>query len=76
MEVRVFIDLLSVISNMRQDVPLIAVMSAVFFDFSPADLARIRIEYREGSFCDAVLAYGQEGKRADKGNRIKAMMLR
>lgn len=56
-EVQVFINLLRIIENMRQDVPLISAMKSVVFGFTVEELARIRIAHREGSFSDAVFAY-------------------
>ena len=56
-EVQVFINLLRIIENMRQDVPLISAMKSVVFGFTVEELARIRIAQREGSFSDAVFAY-------------------
>ena len=56
-EVQVFLNLLRIIENMRQDVPLISAMRSVVFGFTVKELAQIRIAHREGSFSDAVLAY-------------------
>ncbi|MGX8774360.1 MAG: UvrD-helicase domain-containing protein, partial [Bacillota bacterium] len=61
-EVQVFINLLRIIENMRQDVPLISAMRSVVFGFTVKELAAIRIACREGSFSDAVLSYaGADG---------------
>lgn len=59
-EVQVFLNLLRIIENMRQDVPLISAMRSVVFGFTVKELAQIRIAHREGSFSDAVLAYADE----------------
>ena len=58
-EVQVFINLLRIIENMRQDVPLISAMRSVVFGFTVHELAAIRIAYREGSYSDAVFAYAE-----------------
>ncbi len=68
-EIQVFLNLLKLISNPSQDIPLISSMSSVVFDFTPYELAQIRIECREGSFYDAVCRYETEGK--DEGIREK-----
>ena len=56
-EVQVFLNLLKIIENMRQDVPLISAMRSIVFGFTVRELAQIRIACRYGSFSDAVLAY-------------------
>lgn len=58
-EVQVFINLLRIIENMRQDVPLISAMRSVVFGFTVRELAAIRIAFREGSYSDAVFAYAE-----------------
>ena len=47
--------LLQVLSNPRQDIPLIAVLSSPLFGFSADDLARIRARQKHGDFFDALL---------------------
>ena len=59
-EVQVFLNLLKIIENMRQDVPLISAMRSIVFGFTVRELAQIRIACRDGSFSDAVLAYAEE----------------
>ena len=77
-EVQVFINLLRVIDNMSQDVPLISVMRSAIFNFNVRELAKIRINKRDGSFCAAVREYMNSGpdpdlrqKLADMENTIK-----
>ena len=72
-EILVFMNLLRVIDNMRQDVPLISVMRSSFFDFSAAELAKIRINKRDGSFCSAVREYAVSGPDADLREKIADM---
>lgn len=73
-EIQVLINLLRVISNMRQDVPLISVMSAVFFDFHPRELAEIRIAFRRGSYVQAVMQYAEEGEDHALRQKIRNML--
>lgn len=61
-EIQIFINLLKLIDNTRRDIPLISVMHSIIFDFNVKELAQIRIEFREGSFYDAVKAYSREGE--------------
>ena len=44
-EVRLFIDLLRVIDNRRQDVPLLAVMRSAIFGFADEELIHIKADY-------------------------------
>lgn len=46
-EIQIAIAIFSVIDNMRQDIPLIAVLHSEVFGFSPDDLAEIRAFYTE-----------------------------
>ena len=73
-EISVFINLLKVISNFRQDVPLITAMSAMFFGFTPTELARIRIACRDGAYCDAVISYAESGEDEKLRSKVQAMI--
>ena len=72
-EIRVFINFLRVTDNMRQDVPLISVMRSVLYNFSFEEMARIRAEFPDGSFCGALRAYREDG--ADETIRSKIIKL-
>ena len=54
-EIGVLRALLQVLSNPRQDIPLIAVLASPVFGFSADDLARIRARKKHGDFYDALL---------------------
>ncbi len=73
-EIQVFLNLLKVISNLRQDVPLISVMHSMFFGFSPAELAEIRIASRKGSYHQAVMSYAENGENAELRGKIAEML--
>lgn len=60
-EIQVFINLLKVIDNFRQDIPLISVMRCPIFGFDVKELAAIRIFTGEGAYHEAVKRYGEEG---------------
>lgn len=51
------IQMLKVLNNPRQDIPLAGVMGSVFGNFTPEDLALIRTMYPEQSFYEAVSAF-------------------
>ena len=54
-EIGVLRSLLQVLSNPRQDIPLIAVLSSPVFGFTADDLARIRSRRKYGDFYDALV---------------------
>lgn len=56
-EVQTMIQMLKVLNNPRQDIPLAGVMGSVFGNFTPEDLALIRTMYPEQSFYEAVSAF-------------------
>ena len=73
-EVQVFINLLKVIDNFMQDVPLISIMRCPIFGFDVKELAAIRIFGREGSYHEAVKLYGQEGPDEDLRSKINGLL--
>lgn len=75
-EIQVFVNLLKVIDNTRQDIPLISVMRSPVFDFDVKELAAVRIACRDGSFYDAVRNYMEHGADQELRGRISAMMER
>jgi ATP-dependent helicase/nuclease subunit A len=58
-EIRLFLDLLRLLDNRRQDIPFLAVMRSVIGGFSAEDLAAVRLASPRGSFYEAQLAYAQ-----------------
>lgn len=56
MEINAMLSLLTVIDNEKQDVPLLTVLRAEFFDFSVEELAAVRIGYKSGSYEEAFSA--------------------
>lgn len=56
-EVAIFLDLLRLIDNKRQDIPLVGVMRSPIFNFTVEDLIEIRACRPEGSFYEAVEEY-------------------
>ena len=54
-EIGVLRALLQVLSNPRQDIPLIAVLCSPVFSFTADDLARIRARKKHGDFYDALM---------------------
>ena len=59
-EIQVFLNLLTIIDNMQQDVPLISVMHSAICDFTVDDLVRIRLACKKGSYYEALCNYREE----------------
>ncbi|MDO4564422.1 MAG: UvrD-helicase domain-containing protein [Clostridia bacterium] len=66
MEVKIAINLLRLIDNRRQDIPLLSVMRSPFGNFSDEELARLRIGRPDGDILDCLLA-------AEERNEEKAV---
>ena len=73
-EVQVFTNLLRVIDNTSQDIPLISVMRCPVFDFSVEELAAVRIRFRDGSFYDAVRGYAESGTDEALKEKLSRML--
>lgn len=56
-EVNMFMNLLKIIDNKRQDLPLLSVMRSPLANFTVEELIDIRTSYREGSFFEAIEEY-------------------
>ena len=62
MEINMFLSLLEIIDNEKQDIPLITVMRSEIWHFSVNELAGIRAACTERcSYHDAVLRYAEDG---------------
>lgn len=69
-EVRVFTDLLRLIDNQRQDIPLLAAMRSVAGGFTEGDLSLIRGACPQGAFFEAVDAYMEQGEDEHLRDRL------
>lgn len=74
MEINVFMNLLSVIDNRQQDIPLISVLHSGIFGFSADMLAKVRAEYKEGDFASSVMAYGENGEERELAQTLRSAM--
>lgn len=72
-EVGIFLDLLRLVDNKRQDIPLTGVMRSPIFDFSVDDLITIRADSPKGTFYEAVKKYGDSNNN-QLGQRLVAMI--
>ncbi len=70
-EVRVFINLLKIVDNRHQDIPLLSVLRSQIGGFTMDEIIWIRTQSREKSFYKAMTqAAGQDGDLADKIKRF------
>lgn len=74
MEISVFMNLLSVIDNRQQDVELISVLHSEIFQFTSAELARIRAAQKKGSFARALMAYAEKGEKKALRKKCAAVL--
>ncbi len=56
-EIQVMINLLKLIDNTRQDIPLISVMRSPIGKFTTEELIQIRLKYKRGSYIDSCKEY-------------------
>lgn len=61
-EISVFLNLLKIIDNKKQDIPLLSVLRSPVFGFTIEQLAYIRRHRKKGAFYDAFISYIKEGQ--------------
>ncbi|ABR50250.1 Recombination helicase AddA [Alkaliphilus metalliredigens QYMF] len=69
-EVGMFLNLLKVIDNKRQDIPLISVMRSPIGEFTTAELIDIRINDKNGTYYDAIEKYIEKNEDALKDKLV------
>lgn len=74
-EVGIFLDLLRLIDNKRQDIPLIGVMRSPIGGFSVDELIKVRTVQGQGTFYEAVEEY-MKTNRDELGERLEQMISR
>ena len=62
LEISIFLNLLKLIDNKRQDIPLLSIMRSIIGRFTTEELVDIRSKYGEGTYFDAVKKYSTEGE--------------
>lgn len=72
-EIQVFVNLLKLIDNSGQDIPMISVMRCPIFGFTMKEMAAIRIFEPEGPYHEAVRLYGQEGPDEALRGKIQSL---
>ncbi|MBO4383854.1 MAG: UvrD-helicase domain-containing protein [Clostridia bacterium] len=73
-EVRLFMSLLRVIDNRRQDIPLLAVMRSPIFMFTDEDLVHIRADHREKDILSSVVSAAKDPASPPWGVKCRGML--
>ena len=71
LEINTMLELLRLIDNEKQDIPLLSVLRSEIFKFSIDELVKIRINYKEGMYYDALKYYANDG--SDEALRKKVV---
>lgn len=69
-EIQTLLNLLRVVDNPRQDIPLAAVLKSMIGGFSDLDLAQIRSAFPEKAFYESCMRYREEGEDAALRERL------
>lgn len=73
-EISVFANLLRIIVNRRQDIPLLSVMRSAMFGFSADEMSRIRILNKTGLFSDAFISYCENGEDEELRKKCRFLL--
>ncbi len=74
LEVEVFLNLIRVIDNRKQDIPLLSVLRSPIFGFSLEDMIRIRVACREGTYFQAFQEYAASGEDQSLREKTTAVL--
>ena len=69
-EVKVFLNLLRIIDNRKQDIPLLSVLTCPIFGFTSEDLAKVRMAFPKGPFYEAFFEYAKTDEKAGEFARM------
>ncbi len=58
-EIKIIINLLKLIDNFKQDIPLLSVMRSIIGGFTVEDLVKIRLEFKNMPYYESVLKYSK-----------------
>ena len=76
LEIEVFLNLLRIIDNKKQDIPLLSVLTCPVFGFKSEDLAKVRMAQPEGPFYEAFFEYAKTDEKAgDFVNKLEEYSL-
>lgn len=70
LEIQIFLNLLRIIDNRRQDIPLISVLHSNIFGFTVEELAEIRSNCKNTSYFEAFNIYANKADESNKNDDI------
>lgn len=76
LEIEVFLNLLRIINNRKQDIPLLSVMRSPIFGFTMEELIHIRILRKEDSYFQAFKIYADDGEFAPLAEKCALTLAR
>lgn len=71
MEVKTVLNMLHVIDNPKQDIPLAAVLHSPMFSLTSEEMGKIRAQDKKGDFFDAVDHYREEGEDKELKKKLE-----
>lgn len=74
LEISVFLNLLCIIDNRKQDIPLLSLLRSPMFHFEIEDLALVRAESRRGSFFSALCIYADNATESKLREKCVAFL--
>lgn len=81
LEIQIIVNLLRILDNKRQDIPLLSILTSTFFNFSYEEIAQIRVLHKEGTFYEAFISYAEKNEKAkdvlrklDKWSKLAEIM--
>lgn len=74
LEIKLLLDYLRVLDNPYQDIPLVAVLTAVFGNVTNEELAKLKADSEGTYFYERVRAYAQEGEDTILVNKLKRFL--
>src|SRR5699024_5319528 len=77
-EVKIMLNMLKIIDNPRQDIPLASVLRSPIVGLDEEDLAKIRLANRRGTYYEALVSFQKQatGKAYEKVNRFMEQLER
>ncbi|HML37090.1 MAG TPA: helicase-exonuclease AddAB subunit AddA [Bacillota bacterium] len=76
LEIEVFLNLLRIIDNGKQDIPLLSVLRSSVFSFTVEELIRIRLLNKEGAYYRVFREYADRGENISLREKCAATLVR
>ncbi|MDD3168546.1 MAG: 3'-5' exonuclease, partial [Eubacteriales bacterium] len=73
LEVEVFLNLLRIIDNRKQDIPLLSVLRSPIFGFTMEELVQIRVLRKEGTYYQVFKDYSEEDQDITRGEKSASL---